>query len=61
MDKRHDSGSNSSPDNRTPNAPNEERLPEPTDNARGLGDDDADDFDDEDLEEEEQDEEEGTL
>lgn len=60
MARRQDSGSNSSHENQQPNAHNEDRLPEFTDNARGRADEDDDvDVDDEDMEE--GDEEEGTF
>ncbi len=59
MARRQDSGSNSSHENQQPNPHNEDRIPEFTDNARGLAeDDDADDLemDDEDMEEGDEDE-----
>ena len=49
MANRQDSGSNSSHENQRPNAHNEDRLPEFTDNTRGLGEDD-DEMDEEDEE-----------
>ena len=64
MARRQDSGSNSSHENQQPNAHNEDRLPEFTDNARGRGEDaDADEFDeDDDVDEDEvDDEDEGTV
>ena len=65
MAHRQDSGSNSSHENQQPNAHNEDRLPENTDNVRGLGEDDEAgldiDEDDDDLEMEEDDEDEGTV
>lgn len=51
MARRQDSGSNSSHENQRPTPHNEDRLPEFTDNARGRGEEDADDR--EDLDEEE--------
>ena len=64
MARRQDSGSNSSHENQQPNAHNEDRLPEFTDNARGRGEDaDADEFDDDDEMDEDDvdDEDEGTV
>lgn len=46
MAKRQDSGSNSSHENQQPNAHNEDRLPEFTDNARGRGEEADDEFED---------------
>jgi hypothetical protein len=61
MARRQDSGSNSSHENQQPNAHNEDRLPEFTDNARGRADEDPDDMDVDDEDMEEGDEEEGTV
>ena len=60
MARRQDSGSNSSHENQRPNAHNEDRLPEFTDQTQGRGESDeefSDEEDDEmDVEEDEADE-----
>lgn len=64
MANRQDSGSNSSHENQRPNAHNEDRLPEFTDNARGRGeegDDMDEEMDDESDEMDEEEEQEGSF
>lgn len=61
MARRQDSGSNSSHENQRPNAQNEDRLPEFTEETRGLAEDETEDEFDEaddesDMEDEEEDE-----
>jgi len=51
MAKRQDSGSNSAHQNQRPTSPNEDAVPENTDNVRGTGSDD-DEFEDDDLDDE---------
>lgn len=62
MANRQDSGSNSAHENQRPNAHNEDRLPETTEDARGLGEDDDLDEDADDMEEiDEEEEDEGNF
>lgn len=61
MANRQDSGSNSSHENQRPNAHNEDRLPEFTDNTRGLGEDEDDEMDDDENEDEMDEDEEGSF
>lgn len=63
MARRQDSGSNSSHENQRPNAGNEDRLPEFTEDTRGLAEErDEDEFDEADDDSDMEDEEdEGTL
>lgn len=61
MARRQDSGSNSSHENQRPNPQNEDRLPEFTEETRGLAEEEAEDEFDEaddesDMEDEEEDE-----
>ncbi|HVL66211.1 MAG TPA: hypothetical protein VM364_02990 [Vicinamibacterales bacterium] len=57
MANRQDSGSNSAHENQRPHPHNEDRLPENTDQARGLGEPDAVELDDEaDMDDEEDEE-----
>lgn len=62
MARRQDSGSNSSPENQRPNANTEDRLPEFTEETRGLAEDE-DEFEDadEDSEMEDEEEDEGSV
>ena len=61
MASRQDSGSNSAHENQRPNAHNEDRLPENTEDARGLGEDDDLDEDADDVEIEDEEENEGSF
>ena len=64
MARRQDSGSNSSQENQRPNAHNEDRLPEFTEETRGLAEDEsADEFEDtdDDSEMEDDEEDEGSV
>lgn len=56
MANRQDSGSNSAHENQRPDPHNEDRLPENTDQARGLGEPDDEFEDDEEVEDEEEEE-----
>lgn len=63
MANRQDSGSNSAHENQRPHPHNEDRLPENTDDTRGLGESDDDEFDEDadDADDEPDDEEEGSF
>ena len=61
MANRQDSGSNAAHENQRPNDHNEDRLPENTDQARGLGESDADEFEDDEEEMDEDEENEGSF
>jgi hypothetical protein len=62
MARRQDSGSNSSHENQRPNAQNEDRLPEFTEDTRGHSEDE-DEFEegDDETEMEDEEEDEGTI